>query len=127
MFCGLLSSLFAERLVRIFVPNDTSVVQEAGAYLRIISLSFGFLGVQNACIGVLRGAGLMSQTMLISVLALWIVQFPLCYVLAEHTPLATHGIYWGVFGANLCACLLAYGLYKGGEWKRTRLIETAPT
>jgi Na+-driven multidrug efflux pump len=123
---GVLGFIFAEPVARLFVPNDAYVMHEAALFIRIMSVSFGFIGLQNACAGVLRGAGLMTKTMLITVIAQWIVQFPLAYALAERTPLGSHGIYWAISIANFVACGLAFVMFARGDWKNVRLIETTP-
>ena len=123
--CGVLCFAFAESLVRIFVPSDAHVVREGAGFVRVLACSFVFLGLQYACSGVLRGAGLMSKTMLISLTAQWAVQFPLAYILAERTPLATHGIYWAIFLANAVACSMALFMFARGEWKQARIIQPA--
>ncbi len=124
--CGLLCIAFAETLVRLFVPRDARVIHEAGDFVRIMSWSFGLMGLHYACTGVLRGAGLMTKTMLISLIAQWAVQFPLAYILAERTPLGTHGIYWAIFVASFVAAGMAFYMFARGDWKRARLIQPEP-
>jgi putative MATE family efflux protein len=125
-FFGLLAFLFAEGFVRMFVPSDQHVVHEASIFIRIMAWSLGFMGLQYACMGVMRSAGMMMATLLISLIAQWVVQFPLAYILAERTPLAMHGIYWAICISNIIACGMAVAMFLRGDWKRIRLIEPAP-
>lgn len=114
---GLLLFLFAEPLTAFFVPNDPRVIRDGALFIRIMAPSFGLLGVQQVMNGVFNGAGFTKASMLISILNLWIVRFPLAYILAYKTGLSHEGIWWAFPASNLIAALVAFTYYKMGYWK----------
>jgi putative MATE family efflux protein len=56
---GLLVFLFPTQLVAFFVPQDAAVIAEGAKFLRIMALSWGFMGAQFALTGVFRASGNM--------------------------------------------------------------------
>lgn len=121
-FVGLLCFIFADKIVAFFVPNDHAVIHEAAVFIRIVSWSFGFIGLQFALMGVLRASGNMIAAMVISLVSQWVLQFPLAYLLSARTGLHAHGLWWAFPASNVATALLAGILFSRGDWKRTRLI-----
>ena len=83
--------------------------------------SFGLMGVQQIMNGVFNGAGFTKASMLISILGLWIIRFPLAYLLSKNTSLGFIGIWWAFPISNLITAIVAFIYFKMGYWK-TRLI-----
>ncbi|HEX2792782.1 MAG TPA: MATE family efflux transporter [Candidatus Paceibacterota bacterium] len=120
---GLLVFAFAPQLVAFFVPDEAEVIAGGAAILRIMCLSWGFLGAQIALTGVLRAAGNMVVTMVLTLVSQWVIQFPLAYVLSKHTDLAATGIWWAFPVTNVLTVLITLAIYAKGDWKKTRLID----
>jgi putative MATE family efflux protein len=118
---GMLLFVFAEELTAFFVPNDPQVIQDGALFIKIMAPSFGLLGVQQIMNGVFNGAGFTKASMFISILSLWIVRFPLAYILAYKTTLGYLGIWWAFPISNLIAAIVAFIYFKMGYWK-VRLI-----
>ncbi len=114
---GILLFVFAHQILTFFVPNDPDVIRDGARFIRIMAPSFGLLGVQQSMTGVFNGAGFTLASMLISVLNLWILRFPLAYILSHNTSLGSIGIYWAFPISNLLAASMAYLYYKSGKWK----------
>lgn len=114
---GMLMFLFAEPLVRFFIPNDPDVIRDASLFIKIMAPSFGFLGVQQVLNGVFNGAGFTKASMLISILNLWIIRFPLAFILSYKTSLGYEGIWWSFPISNLIAAAVAFFYFKMGYWK----------
>ncbi|WP_310107575.1 MATE family efflux transporter [Algoriphagus sp. 4150] len=114
---GLLLFAFAEQLTAFFVPNDPQVIKDGARFIRIMAPSFGLLGVQQVLNGLFNGTRFTQASMLISVFSLWIVRFPLAFVLSQRTDLAFEGIWWAFPLSNLVAALVAFIYYKTGHWK----------
>lgn len=114
---GVLMFIFAETLVSFFIPDDPQVIADGTRFIQIMALSFGFLGVQQVLNGVFNGAGFTKASMLISILSLWIVRFPLAYVLSQKTSLSFEGIWWAFPISNIIAAAVAYAYFKTGYWK----------
>lgn len=114
---GLLLFIFAEPLTAFFIPNDPEVIRDGALFIKIMAPSFGLLGVQQVTNGVFNGAGFTKASMLISILALWIVRFPLAYILSYNTSLGYEGIWWAFPISNLIAAIAAFTYFKMGYWK----------
>ncbi|MEB2781725.1 MATE family efflux transporter [Algoriphagus sp. C2-6-M1] len=114
---GLILFLFAETLTAFFVPNDPQVIKDGAKFIRIMSLSFGLLGVQQVLNGVFNGTRFTQASMLISIFSLWVVRFPVAFILSTKTELSFEGIWWAFPISNLVAALVAFSYYKTGYWK----------
>src|SRR4051812_39823187 len=74
---GAVAALTAPQLVAFFVPHDPGVIAEGATYLRIMGLSWGFLGAQFSMTGVFRASGNMLTAMMLTLVSQWVLQFPL--------------------------------------------------
>ena len=122
---GLLVFLFAHAIVAFFVPTDAAVVETGGRFLRIFSLSFGFLGLQLSLIGVFRAAGKTVITMVLALVSQWVLQFPLAYTLGKHTAGGLNSMWWAFPTSMIISTLLAVALFVRGDWKKGRLTDEA--
>lgn len=121
---GVLCFLFAEPLVRFFVPSAPGVIAGGAQFLHVMALTFGFIGLQQALSGAFRGSGNTLNTMILAMVSLWVFQFPLAYVLSKHTDLGAVGLWWAFPSANvIIACITALWFLQG-NWRHTRIIET---
>ncbi len=114
---GLILFLVAEPLTAFFVPGDEQVIKDGALFIKIMAPSFGLLGVQQVLNGVFNGAGFTKASLLISVFGLWVIRFPVAFVLSEKTALASDGIWWAFPISNLVAAIMAFTYYKMGYWK----------
>jgi putative MATE family efflux protein len=114
---GVLLFIFAEPITAFFIPNDPSVIKNGALFIKIMAPSFGLLGVQQILNGVFNGAGFTQGSMLISIFSLWIVRFPVAFMLSNKTSLGFEGIWWAFPISNLLAAILAFSYYKMGYWK----------
>jgi putative MATE family efflux protein len=120
---GLVVFCFPTQLVSFFVPNDAEVIAEGGRFLRIMALSWGFIGAQFALSGVFRASGNMVLNMMLTVVSLWVLQFPLAYILSKHTSLGAEGIFWSMPIANTITALLTACIYVHGGWRKKRILD----
>lgn len=118
---GLIMFLVAEPLTAFFIPNDPTVIKDGGLFIKIMSLSFGFLGLQQVMNGTFNGAGFTKASMFISIMTLWIVRFPLAYILSNTLGMGPEGIWWAFPISNFIAGIVAFVYFKTGYWKK-RLI-----
>lgn len=113
---GILFYLFAEQTLLIFVPNSPEVVEEGIVFIRMISLTFGLIGIQQVASGAMRGGGSPLIPMLIAMITLWVVRFPIAYILSHHTDLNEVGVYWGFVISNILAAVLSLIFIRKGSW-----------
>ncbi|UXX78567.1 MATE family efflux transporter [Reichenbachiella carrageenanivorans] len=116
-FVGMVLYLFAEPITAFFIPNDPEVIRDGAVFIKIMAPSFGLLGVQQVLSGVFNGVGLTKVSMLISVFALWVIRFPVAFMLSNKTPLDYEGIWWAFPVSNALAAVVAFAYYKTGSWK----------
>ena len=115
---GVLLFIFAEDLVRFFIPHEPQVIEDGALFIKIMGPSFGFLGVQQVVNGSFNGAGFTKASMFISMLNLWIIRFPVGYFLAYHTGLGHEGIYWAFPISNWISATAAFVYFRMGYWKK---------
>ena len=120
---GAIVFMFAFTIVAFFVPADRAVIVAGGTFLRIVSLSFGFMGLQLALTGVFRASGNMVATMVLALVSQWVLQFPLAYILSTHTRLGADGLWWAFPISNATMAIVTLLWFLNGDWKTTRLTE----
>ena len=120
---GMIVFAFAARIIGFFVPNDPAVIASGANFLRIVALSWGFMGVQLSLAGVLRASGNLMVTMILALVSQWVLQFPLAYILSRHTPLGISGLWWSFPATNVVIALITTAWYAQGDWTKTRLTD----
>ncbi len=112
----------ALRLSSLFIPESGAAIEQSATFVRIMALTFGFIGVQQVIIGTLRGAGDTRASMIIALVTQWLIQFPLAYILAYHTALGQEGLWWSFAISNVIGALIAVIWFMRGTWKQKKLI-----
>jgi len=120
---GALLFIFARQIAGFFIPGDIAVIGSSTLFIRIMALTFGFMGAQEVVNGVLRGSGNTLHAMVLAIISLWFIRFPLAYVLSKHTILIEKGIWWAFPISNILSALIAFGWFLKGSWKEKRLTE----
>ncbi|HSC60530.1 MAG TPA: MATE family efflux transporter [Rhizomicrobium sp.] len=123
---GVLCYFLATPIVRFFVPESPPVIAEGARVIRIVSWSFGFVGLQFALMGVLRAAGEMLAAMTTGLISQWALQLPIAYLLSKHTGLGADGLWWALPVSNIATAFIAGGLFLWGPW-RTRKLTGRPS
>ncbi len=108
--------IFAEQTLQIFVPNEIAVINEGANFIRIIALTFGLIGVQQVASGAMRGGGSPMISMMVAIVSLWVIRFPIAYVLSKHTPLGQTGIYLSFVVGNILGASIAIFIIKQNRW-----------
>jgi len=120
---GVIMFLTADFLAALFVPGETEAILASAFFIRIISLSFGFIGLQLIYNGAFRGAGDTFIAMILSIISLWILQFPLAYLLSHFTHWRETGLWLSYPIANVLTAVITYFWFKRGGWKNKQLTE----
>jgi putative MATE family efflux protein len=120
---GVVAYALAPVFVAFFVPNEPGVIAEGAFFIRVMCLSWGGIGVQLCMVSAFRASGNMLMSMVIALVAQFVFQFPLAYVLSKHTSLDAVGVWWSFPITNVGAALVAAGWFAQGGWKKTRLTE----
>lgn len=91
--------------------------------MRIISLSFGFMGLAMSVNGVLRASGNMKTTMLLTMISQFVFQIPLAYFLSKHTSGGIDALWYAFPLSNIFTAILSFTWFKTGKWKSARITE----
>lgn len=120
---GAIAWLAAPNIVAFFIPQDADVIREGAHFIRIMSLAWGGIGVQLCIIAAFRASGNMMHAMVIALVSQWVIQFPLAYVLSNHTTLGSEGLWWSFPVTNILVALISIAWFSRGGWKKTRITE----
>lgn len=120
IFLGGLSILFIfypDWFVNLFT-NDEAVVDAAVKCLRIVAYGFGFYGIGMVMTQAFNGAGDTRTPTRINIVAFWMIEIPLAYLLAMKIGMQEQGVFYAIIIAETCMTLLAAYLFKKGRWKK---------
>ncbi|MDP2663946.1 MAG: MATE family efflux transporter [bacterium] len=120
---GILMFIFAPEISAFFIPGEAETIESSSLFLRIIALTFGLVGIQQSLMGAFRGSGNTLASMFLSIFGLWMLRFPLAYILSKHTGLAEVGIWIAFPVSNIAAALVAALWFLKGTWKNKRITE----
>lgn len=112
-------------ILRMFgLGGDLKVMEIGTMYLRIVGVSYLFVGVLFVASGVINGAGHTMVTMILSVLSFWAIRVPGAWFLSK-TTLGLTGIWLSVAGSFLIVTIMSLLYYYSGRWKKAVIRKTA--
>lgn len=109
---------YNDPLMRIFT-EDERVIAIGSEWLRILSYSFFVYGWWMVSGAAFNGAGDTQTPTKINLVFFWLIQIPLCYLLAIHFDWKHSGVFWGVFISETSVGLFTLWLFSRGGWKKT--------
>lgn len=121
---GVLAYAFAPALVSFFVPGDTDVIAAGVAFIRVMCLAWGGIGIQLCVVAAFRASGHTLPAMAIALVSQFVLQFPLAYVLSKHTALGQAGIWWSFPITSALVALFSAGWFALGGWNGKRLTDS---
>jgi putative MATE family efflux protein len=122
-FLGIIVFIFSKNLVSFFIPNDLAVIQSGSTFIKIVALSFGFIGLHMSFANVFSAAGLTRVSMFLTVSSQWLFQIPLSYFLSQYTSLGLYGVWISIPFTNVFVSTVAFILYSRGGWKNADIID----
>ncbi|WP_096086151.1 MATE family efflux transporter [Agaribacterium haliotis] len=120
---GIIAYIFAEKILWFFVPNESEVIEQGAHFIRVMALSWGGIGIQLCILAAFRASGNMVNAMVLAMVSLWLLRFPLAYVLSKHTNLGEEGLWWSFPVSNIITAIIALAWFAQGSWKHTVLID----
>ena len=120
---GIIFFLFAEHISAIFIPGETDTIQSSALFIRIMALTYGFIGIQMALNGTFRGSGNTMISMVLSIISLWVLRFPLAYILSKHTAFAEVGLWIAFPISNIIAAIVTVIWFMEGTWKKKNVTK----
>ncbi len=113
---GILFFVFAADIAAFFIPKDLATIKESAVFIKHIAVSFGFMGILIVLVGAFRGAGLTKISMLLTLFSVWILRFPLAYVLSKYTSLGLEGIWISYPVTNFVTAILGLIILWKYHW-----------
>lgn len=120
---GVVLYLFAYPATALFLPDAPREAEMGAQFVRILAVSFGFTGVQQVLAGAFRGAGDTLAAMMLAIVSLWVLRFPLAFVLSTRTSLAYTGIWWSFPISEIVAATTAAIWFRTGRWRRRAFVD----
>ena len=118
---GIILYIEPEFVIKIF--NDAPEVINFGTkYLRIVALTFGFLGAMHVGNGVFKGAGKTVPPMIISSSSLWLFRLGMAYLFINIFAMSQDALWWAVAISHLGGSALGMIWLKLSNWS-TSVIE----
>lgn len=108
--------IYNDSLMRIFT-DDARVIAIGAEWLRILSYSFFVYGWWMVSSAAFNGAGDTRTPTKINLVFFWLIQIPLCYLLAIQFGWAESGVFWGVFISETSVGLFTLWWFSRGSWK----------
>jgi len=118
---GVLIFIFAKSLASVFVPGETEVILESAYFIRVMALTFGFVGLQMAIMGTLNGSGSTGVSMVMSIVSL-VSLFAFALIFSKFTSLGIRGIWWSYPLSNILTGIVSLVWISNGKWKHKKLL-----
>ena len=108
--------LYNDSLMRFFAV-DERVIAIGAEWLRILSYSYFVYGWWMVSVQAFNGAGDTRTPTKINIVFFWLIEIPLCYLLAITLGWQETGVFWGVFVAETSVGIFTLWLFTRGHWK----------
>ena len=112
--------LFGSPIVN-FMNSDIQARRFALQTLRIVSLGYVFFGISMAMLNAFNGAGDTRTPTFVNLVAFWLFQIPLAWVLSQYYIKEPKGIFIAILVSQLVSAALSYYLFKRGTWKKVKI------
>lgn len=119
---GIMFYVFAEPIVRAFLSADDEIIDMGVSFIKITAPSFGFMGMQLALVGTLRGSGNTLESMILTMIGIWGLQFPFAIITSNMDSMGYLGIWWSFPVSYVLPAIITLVWYKTGAWKNKRVI-----
>ncbi len=104
-----------------FFTTEPEVARYAVGCLRTVSYGFIFFAYGMVLAQAFNGAGDPWTATWINLGCFWFFEIPLAIVLANHTPLGPHGVFWSIFASFSLFTVVSAWLFKRGRWKTKKV------
>lgn len=111
---------FRDHLMLIFT-DDESVIATGSEWMKILSYSYFVYGWWMVAVQAFNGAGDTKTPTMINLVFFWLIQIPLCWLLALHLDWQQSGVFWGIFFSETAVGLFTLWLFSRGKWKTAQV------
>jgi len=117
---GVVFIVFAPAIIGLFT-NDPVVVPAAVSCLRIFSYGNMAYAYGMVLMQAFNGAGDTVTPTYINVVGFWMLEIPLAWWLAMHTPLGAKGVFVSVVVAQTAVVMISLVLFRQGRWAKQKI------
>ena len=111
---------YNEELMMLFT-DDARVIAIGAEWIQILSYSYFVYGWWMVSVQAFNGAGDTRTPTKINLVFFWLIQIPLCYLLAIELDWEHSGVFWGVFISETSVGLFTLWLFTRGSWKHVKV------
>lgn len=116
----LLFLVYAPQIMAFF-NNEADVIAIGTSYLRLTVIGYVFVALGIVLSRALAGAGDTFMPMIITFVALWLVQIPLAIILSQRPELGLDGIWLAILVAYFLSGVLMVMWFQAGKWKQHKI------
>ena len=117
---GLVFIAFAPLILGLFT-TDPEILRTGVPCLRIFSCGNIAFAYGMVLMQAFNGSGDTLTPTYVNLFGFWILEIPLAWLLAMHTPLQVNGIYISVVVAQFVVVLISLYLFRKGNWAKQRI------
>ena len=113
--------LFLSRPIVTLFTQDPAVLPTAAAALRIVSYGYVFYAWGMVMTNAFNGAGDTTTPSWINLVAFWLFQIPLAWLLSRSAGLGPQGVFWAIALAYSLSAVLGVVVFRRGLWQRRQI------
>ncbi|HNW50277.1 MAG TPA: MATE family efflux transporter [Prolixibacteraceae bacterium] len=99
------------------LASDSGIVDLGVISLRIVSAGLIIYGLGMVMVNAFNGAGDTQTPFRINIVAFWLVEIPLAWLLSSKTGMAEQGVFWAIIIAESLMTFASLYFFKKGNWK----------
>jgi putative MATE family efflux protein len=113
--------LFPDVFLLLFT-RDEALLDLASTWIRIQCLGYIALGSSQVFQQSFMTAGATFYPMMVTLLALWVIELPLAYVLSDPMGMGQFGVAWAITVAGLVRPICYVPYFLSGRWMRAKVF-----
>lgn len=117
---GIVLAIWPQLFLSVFT-SDQTIIDAGIPGLRIISYGFAFYAAGMVMTQAFNGAGDTRTPTWINIIAFWIVEIPLAWLLSIHFEWNQHGVYYAIVIAESSLTVIALLMFTRGSWKKQQV------
>jgi putative MATE family efflux protein len=113
---GLVMVIMPAPFIRLFI-HDPVVLKSGIECLRIVSIGFIAYGFGMVLVNSFNGAGDTTTPLKINIIAFWLIEIPLAWILAIKAGMNEEGVFTAIVIAESIMTFTAWMVFRRGRWK----------
>jgi putative MATE family efflux protein len=118
---GFFLFFFPELFLSLFT-RDQELLELTSTWVRIQILGHLFMGPGNVFMQSFMTAGATVYPMIVTLIALWVIELPLAYILSDTLGMGQFGIAWAITIASMSRPFFHVPYFLSGRWMRARVF-----